>query len=350
MMCSRFIYDKCGQRVDGFDSLQEFSPGIGHILAATALAHDLGNPPFGHAGERAIQFWFQHDRPDLLQDLSPAQRRDFTMFDGNAQTLRLVTRLQSWRGEGGLQLALSTLGTLIKYPWPSDHPTLLQPNAATAKFGYFQSESDVFQLIAQQLGLGASSGGDVKRHPLNFLLEAADDITYLTADLEDAASLGVIRFEEVESLFKSIMIETTPDYYRLEDANTKLAYLRAKAIGKLAQSITHAFQEHYDSIMSGTHSKSLCSTSSFSAEVSEMRHICNERILTIPQKADLEKTGWNSIRQILSFFHGLSEKKKYSESATGTLPLWSLAAPQVITHISKGRTEYERLRRLVFRQ
>ncbi len=175
---------------------------FGAVVAAACLAHDIGNPPFGHAGEDAIRLWFTTSATGLalLDALTNWQRADFLRFEGNAQGFRIITRLQSPDNRGGMQLTCATVGTFTKYPraaWlPADPP----PGIAFRKFGFYQDDEGLFAEVASQLGLESIQAGAWSRHPLAYLVEAADDICYRIIDVEDAFRLQQLRFEDVQAL------------------------------------------------------------------------------------------------------------------------------------------------------
>jgi dGTPase len=161
---------------------------LGQILQAACLMHDLGNPPFGHAGEDAIQMWFSDKRNSHhFNGLTPEQLLDFQTFEGNAQAFRLVANVEHNPGEGGMRLTYATLAALMKYPWTSQHA------GPKKKFCAFLSEEALLNKVAEQTGLILQDNGRYCRHPLAFLAEAADDICYRIIDLEDAAEIGLLK-------------------------------------------------------------------------------------------------------------------------------------------------------------
>ncbi|MFA5265715.1 MAG: dNTP triphosphohydrolase [Opitutaceae bacterium] len=187
------------------------TPGdIGAILAAAALAHDLGNPPFGHSGEDAVRHWFETSRKlrQTRMRLSAAQRADMRNWEGNAQGFRILTLLQLYRAEGGgMRLTHSTLATFCKYPTQSLDALGKEAPASRKKFGVFQSELTQFQAVANATGLlRQKSGARVTwcRHPLAFLMEAADDVCYRIVDLEDGYRVGCIPFETASKVLLKI--------------------------------------------------------------------------------------------------------------------------------------------------
>ncbi|MDO4226606.1 dGTP triphosphohydrolase, partial [Neisseria sp.] len=171
------------------------TPGdIGAVVQVACLAHDLGNPPFGHTGEDALRDWFRnpaHGR--YLDTLSEAERNDVQTYEGNAHSLRILASLEMYRGKGGMRLTAATIGALLKYPW-----TTLDPNGRK-KFNIYQTELPFIRRVADELGLIGQGGDRWARHPLSYLMEAADDICYALLDLEDAVEIGLLGDAEVES-------------------------------------------------------------------------------------------------------------------------------------------------------
>ncbi len=235
---------------------------IGAVVSAACLAHDMGNPPFGHSGEDAIaQFFKKSNEPRLKSELTPAQWKDFTQFDGNANAFRLLSHQFNGRREGGFALTYTTLASIVKYPYES----LLTEKP---KFGFFQSEKEIYARIANELGLLKSDKYQAKyaRHPLVFLVEAADDICYQLMDLEDAHKLKIHSFEQTRSLLLEFFDEQTEAVQiarmketlnLVSDPNEQIAYLRASVIGKLVKQCVDVFWKKQDEILAGTFQKAL---------------------------------------------------------------------------------------------
>ncbi|HRX69774.1 MAG: deoxyguanosinetriphosphate triphosphohydrolase [Candidatus Competibacteraceae bacterium] len=229
---------------------------FGAIVAAASLAHDIGNPPFGHAGEDAIRLWFTASATGqaVLDSLTEAQRQDFLRFEGNAQGFRIITRLQSPDNPGGMQLTCATLGTFTKYPCASWLPAEPPASSAFKKFGFYQDDADLFAEVAGQLGLELVLPGAWNRHPLAYLVEAADDICYRIIDVEDAFRLQQLPFEQVRDL----LLPLTGEAHRAERkmahitrSKEKIEYLRAKAIGAIIDQVHQCFMQHEDAILAG---------------------------------------------------------------------------------------------------
>lgn len=229
---------------------------IGSVVSAACLAHDMGNPPFGHSGEDAIaQFFRKNGNAGFRNELTEAQWRDFTQFDGNANAFRLLGHQFNGRRDGGFALTYTTLASIVKYPFES--MMTIKP-----KYGFFQSEKEIFNRLASELGLLQVSADPIKyvRHPLVFLVEAADDICYQLMDLEDAHKLKIHSFEQTCSLFMGFF-DTETEESQIErikqtldlvsDRNEQIAYLRATVIGKLVKQCVDVFWKKQEEILSG---------------------------------------------------------------------------------------------------
>ncbi len=242
---------------------------LGAIVSAACLAHDLGNPPFGHSGEEAIGTffsegngqWLQHYRDKLDPiGLSDAQWNDLIHFEGNANTFRLLTHHFNGRRPGGFVMTYATLASIVKYPYSSS----LAGNHR--KFGFFESERSDFLKIAHELGLLQKESPEntlcFARHPLVYLVEAADDICYQMMDIEDAHKLKILSTEETQRLLLSFFPEERQQkiretLQRVTDTNEQIVYLRSCAIGCLVQECVRAFIDHEEEILNGTFSGTL---------------------------------------------------------------------------------------------
>ena len=232
-------------------------PEIGQIVATACLAHDLGNPPFGHSGEKAIQTFFTEGKGAYLREkVSEEFWSDITRFDGNANAFRLLTHTFKGRRNGGFAMTYSTLASIVKYPHPSYHAT-------KNKFGFFTSEHDNYLRIANELDIPllSTENGDERwaRYPLVYLVEAADDICYEIMDIEDAFKLKILSMEETLSFLLDYFDEMEQNRIlsriqeeALTDNNEKIQYIRACVIGKLENECVKTFMAHEDEILSGT--------------------------------------------------------------------------------------------------
>lgn len=217
---------------------------LGMVVQSACLAHDIGNPPFGHSGEDAIRHWFQQaaDR-GWLDAMSDDERADFLSFEGNAQGFRVLTQLEYHQFDGGMRLTYATLGAYLKYPWSARHAEAL--GYKKHKFGCYQNDMPLLEQIATRLGLPLVEDQRWARHPLVYLMEAADDICYGLIDLEDGLEMDLLDYREVESLLLDLVGDDVPLTYRQLGPNDsrrrKLAILRGKAIEHLTNAAAHAF-------------------------------------------------------------------------------------------------------------
>ena len=234
-------------------------PQIGTIVSTACLAHDMGNPPFGHSGEKAIQTFFTEGAGNKLKsEVSDGFWADITHFEGNANAFRLLAHRFKGRRDGGFVMTYATLASIVKYPFAS---TLA--DKGHGKFGFFCSESGIFEKIADELGIIRKSAKgeplEYARHPLVYLVEAADDICYEIMDIEDAHKLKIVSYEETERLFLGFFDEKGQNHIRrrivdegITDANEKVVYMRACVISALERACVEAFIRHEEDIMNGT--------------------------------------------------------------------------------------------------
>ncbi len=231
---------------------------IGTIVSTACLAHDMGNPPFGHSGEKAIQTFFTEGKGAYLKErISEGVWNDITHFEGNANAFRLLAHRFKGRRDGGFVMTYTTLASIVKYPFSSalagDH----------GKFGFFQSEKEIFRKIADELGIICKScpGAPLAyaRHPLVYLVEAADDICYEIMDIEDSHKLKILTFDETKRLLLGFFDEETKKAIEkriidegITDDNEKVIYMRACVIGKLENACAQTFIDHEEEILSGT--------------------------------------------------------------------------------------------------
>lgn len=230
---------------------------IGTIVSAACLAHDMGNPPFGHSGEKAIQAFFREGKGEgLRQRLSPEFWNDLTHFEGNANAFRLLAHRFHGRREGGFVMTYSTLASIVKYP----HSSLCA--GKKGKFGFLCFEEPYFQRIADNLGMRrlSAEGEPLRyvRHPLVYLVEAADDICYEIMDIEDAHKLRILSFDETMQMLLGFFDEAQKqkilrriDDEGITDNNEKVVYLRACTIGLLEHECAKAFVVHEQEILAG---------------------------------------------------------------------------------------------------
>jgi len=216
---------------------------LGYLVQATCLAHDIGNPPFGHAGEAVIAEWMARF---LESHRGVGLDPDLARFDGNAQGFRILTRADGYRQRGGMRLTLATLAAFLKYPWDAADPRAARGGEPGVKFGHFATEAAAFAEVRDAVGLHGAN----PRHPAVWLMEAADDIVYSLADLEDAVELDMVPFDTYRELVSAIP-DSVNSLDQEETPPQKIAYLRAKAAGKLIEASAEAFLDNLDPILEG---------------------------------------------------------------------------------------------------
>jgi dGTPase len=278
---------------------------IGAIVSAACLAHDMGNPPFGHSGEKAIGTYFSEGKGLSLKPLlSSAEWNDLTHFEGNANAFRLLTHQFRGRRPGGFVLTYSTLASIVKYPFSS------QLAGEKQKFGFFLSEQKDYERIANELGITRISKDDepirYARHPLVFLVEAADDICYQMMDIEDAHKLKILTTQETKELYSCFFTkERLKRIHKIcqivTDTNEQIAYLRSSAIGVLTKACVEAFVNHEEEILNGTFQGTLIKN--ISAPIREAYEKCSQtsfaKIYCAKDVLDIELAGYQVITTLV---------------------------------------------------
>ncbi|MCD2185349.1 dGTP triphosphohydrolase [Rhizobium sp. GN54] len=287
------------------------SNSLANIVQAACVAHDIGNPPFGHSGEAAMGDWFAEkfdDAKGMMADIEQPDRSEFISFEGNAQGFRIVTRLEMYRNEGGMRLSKATLGAFTKYPVTSAVRESIvsagsAPYVGLKKFGIFRSEVDLFKEVASSLGLPEETTNlDEswwRRHPLVFIVEAADDICYNIVDLEDAFTTGELPFEAVRDVLHSAANKPNRDVSSLSQAE-HIALLRALSIGAAVESCVEAFKTNYDAIMAGKFSNSLTDAGPMGPAFTQMKALSRDQVFTARRKTELEVSGRRVIGNVMS--------------------------------------------------
>jgi len=272
---------------------------FGAVVAAACLAHDIGNPPFGHAGEDAMRAWFA-SHSAYLAGLDPDQRADLLNYEGNAQGFRILTHLQNPTNPGGLQLTCAVLATFAKYPRRSHLVDPLSGKSAK-KFGYFQAEAGLFAEVAETVGLIPRAAGAWFRHPLTFLVEAADDTCYLVVDIEDGVQQGCVSPEQAESLLLELAggVEAASRLKHLEDAKRRIEYLRARAIGRLVDEAARIFLENEAAILDGSFDHALFDVSPVGEVLQKVRKVAEEQIYNARQVMEVMAAGYEVISGLL---------------------------------------------------
>lgn len=317
---------------------------FGHIVAAACLAHDIGNPPFGHYGEEAVRHWFRSGRgAELLAGLAPAERRDFEMFEGNAQGFRVLTRLQNWRDHGGLRLTAATLAAFTKYPCGSTAAGAEAADAACRKFGFFAAERAYFAEIAGRLGLSEAAADRWRRHPLAFLVEAADDICYRIVDLEDGHKVGRIGFAEAEALLIDVLGEAPTRYAEVEEESQRIGYLRAKAIGKLIDSAVTLFLDEERDLTAGKPASALTERIDEARALERIAELTRLRVFHTRERTEIEITGGEVLSTLLETFALAELDDERSARGHGALSPRSAAILRLMPNRARGASRYARL-------
>ncbi|OKH27873.1 deoxyguanosinetriphosphate triphosphohydrolase [Chroogloeocystis siderophila 5.2 s.c.1] len=318
---------------------------FGDIVAAACLSHDIGNPPFGHAGEDAIQEWFKSpDAAAVLSLLTPRQQADFKYFEGNAQGFRILTKLDKPQHRQGLQFTCATLATFTKYPreaginsnsfnkYNSDFN-----NKSTKKHGFFQEEKELFAQIAQEVGLLRRKDNIAWwcRHPLVFLVEAADDICYHIVDLEDGFSMGYIDYAEAKMWLSDILVGEKLE--NLDDKKEHIKYLRAKAIHKLITEVKQVFLDYEEQIISGRFDRPLTSQIESGFKLKEIIELTRKNVYEACEVVEVKVAGYQVIGGLLEEFVSAVTNSNLSKSylTKKLLPNFNDADEELYTKVLK---------------
>ncbi len=286
---------------------------IGMIVQSACLAHDIGNPPFGHAGEYAIRDWFKrHQQSIFLQDLTDLERKDLMTFEGNAQGFRVVTRIENHLFDGGLRLTYPTLGTLLKYPWGAADA------GSRGKFSAYLTELEVLNHLGEELGLVPKGENRWCRHPLTYLMEAADDICYAIVDLEDAVELSILHFEEIRPILLQLCgVETFDDEILSSQASArrKISALRGKAMEHMVNSTVRAYLANQSAIMAGDYTGELLldGDPDVAAGIRQAKTLAREQVFPDTRKTELEVGAYTILGILLeAFCHAVYENHSHA--------------------------------------
>lgn len=292
---------------------------LGVIVQAACLGHDIGNPPFGHAGEYAIRDWFARaavDSNGLLEGLSAPERQDLLTYEGNAQGFRIVTQVEYNQFRGGMRLTTATLGTLLKYPWTVEH------GGAAGKFGCYQSERELLAEVAERLGLLPRGEGRWCRHPLAWLVEAADDICYALLDLEDGLEMGILRYEEVTEILIQIAGGEPADYATMQrhgvSQRRRIAALRGAAMERAVNDVGAVFVQHEAELLGGRLKDDLLELChpDLGWGVKAAKQLARERIFQNERKAKLEIGAYTTLGILLEAFVGAAHELHHTGRST----------------------------------
>jgi dGTPase len=269
-------------------------------LGAIVQAHDIGNPPFGHAGEYAIRDWFQGAQArGLLAGMSDDERCDLLNFEGNAQGFRAVTQIEYNQFEGGMRLTCATLGAVMKYPFSSRH-------VRNGKYGVCRSELHILADVAQRLGLRRLGDEHWCRHPLAYLTEAADDSCYAILDLEDGNEMDILAYEDVEPIFQMLSDSARPPAVGKYSDRRRLAAWRGKVIERLVTEISDAFVQQQEHLLAGTLAGDLIDYCHPDVRngIHAAKQLARERIFNNHRKTQIEIGAFSTIAVLLEAYSG----------------------------------------------
>lgn len=305
------------------------SSDFGAIVAAASLAHDIGNPPLGHSGEDAVQHWFRTSdlAKRVLKNLKDKNElMDFEDFEGNAQGFRVLTRLQRSNNEGGMQLTCATLAAFMKYPRQSFLEEIeleKLKGISFKKYGFFKTEHTMFCEVAREVGLiPAVEGKAWYRHPLAFLVEAADDICYTIVDFEDGVRLGYVKYKEAEKLLLKIIPDRGKKEFKKELNNIngekeKIECLRSKVINELIMQVANYFIHNEDKILEGKFNEELVSVIDGAPAVKSISKLSKRDIYTASGVVEIEAAGYEVIGGLLgTFLQAIDDVAKNNGRAT----------------------------------
>ena len=309
---------------------------FGDIVAAACLAHDIGNPPFGHSGEDAFRHWaheaaYGQRRVGVLRG---SEREDFLSFEGNAQGFRIIARLQNPDNPGGLQLTCATLAAFTKYPRESWLGGGRFTGVAAKKFGFVAEDRELFEAVADSVGLIRRDPNHAIwcRHPLAFLVEAADDISYRVIDIEDGFRLGYLSLSEVEQLLLAVVGSEQAlreRLQRLSDTKGKVEFLRAKAINTVVTQAVSCFLDNEASILRGELEVPLMAMIPAREAMDRLVEVARERIYCAQEVVEIQAAGFQVISDLLeSFIMALDDLAEQGGSAKPKSQMLSQLVPQ----------------------
>ena len=277
------------------------------IVQAACLAHDIGNPPFGHAGEDVIKSWFlDQENAVFLEGLTESQKIELQKFDGNAQSFRIISQIQNNRFKGGMQLTISTLASTVKYPWFAT-----DDRAVRDKLNFFETEKEIANIVFEELNL--KEGEQFKRFPLSYLMEISDDICYGLLDLQDAVELNIIKPEDTFDIFEKLC--TTKEFEKAEKSEHLFRFC-AYAINNLAVHAGDVFRGNLNNISKHKDLLELFTDQQLKEGLEQAKKFAGEKIFTDKRKIELELGAYNVLGSLLdnlipAAFNLSNEKETY---------------------------------------
>jgi len=332
----RIFYSKLKEADKNLEDRYPLISEIGDMIGAASLAHDMGNPAFGHSGESAISQYFTQGAGSSYQNkVTEQQRDDLVNFEGNANALRMLTHHYPGKGLGGFQLTYSTIAAIVKYPCASlaGHD---KTKIHRKKYGFFQSEQEGFTKIATELGLIRDQDDPLsyKRHPLVYLVEAADDICYSIVDLEDAHRLKILTYREVEDILLPLCddVRIPVTLAKMDDVDAKVGYLRARSINQLVRLCSDLFYDEQDAILSGTFNAALMDRipEPYRGIVKNIAKVSVKKIYNYSQVVQIEVAGYQVMGGLLEEFIPayVQRSSKYHEKLVELIPKQFLTESQ----------------------
>lgn len=338
------------------DAYEFYRYELANVIAAGCLAHDIGNPAFGHSGEKAISAYFienactKIDGQELQTFFTEKEWKDLTSFEGNANAVRVLTHSFRGRFRGGFGLTYTTIASILKYPCES--VAVDKKYKHRKKYGFFQSEKETVQKIVQELGMIEESSEPFiyKRHPFVYLVEAADDICYSIVDMEDAHRLGILQKEEVVDAFidlikkinrKGESADKVLKYYKdITDTNEAIAFIRAKVINLLANEATDVFCDHQQQILEGSFNDTLMDNiEKRTAALKAIQDISVKKIYGHDTVIQIEIAGYNVMSELLQLFIPALLKQQPSHKEEKVLKLF----PYQFTEFEQTSSQYEKV-------
>lgn len=318
---------------------------FGAIVAAASLAHDIGNPPFGHSGEASISSYFQERAADYEGIFSEIEWSDLVQFEGNAQGYRLLNK----PGYQGLKLTAPTLAAFTKYPRPSKIEARDKSRKSQKKFGFYESERAIFSQMAEDLGLVSLGTNQWSRHPLAFLVEAADDICYHIIDLEDGCNLGLVSHEQTIALYAAIIGDRF-DPVKLRAINSKkeqIGVLRALSINHLINECVALFLDHENDLLSGNFDRSLADEIASAKALEEIISVSIQKIYRSKTVLETEAAGYQVLSGLLDIFMPCT-LATFNDESQAKDKIFFRVLPQEVQHeIKEAESTYAALRALL---
>jgi len=325
----RMFYSRMKDLYPNVDEEYPFLQEVGNIVSGACLSHDLGNPAFGHSGESAISFYFTDGEGSKYQDQVTAEQwADLTHFEGNANALRILTHSFHGKDDKAFALTYSSLAAIVKYPCAAIDGHI-KGSHHRKKYGFFESETHTFKRIAEELGLlkDKNNPNGYVRHPLVYLVEAADDICYNIIDLEDAHHLKLLSYEEVEALLLPLCgpADLTERLSLLIDKSSRVSLLRAKAINTLINACIDVFVREQEQFLKGTFPSALMDAldPNIVAQMKRISTISVAKIYNAPTVVQIEVAGYKVMNALLSEFipaYVKTVKSNYDKKLVALIP------------------------------